>query len=207
MQFFQNLDASAFRFVHDHFSNRLFDWFMPIASGNPAFIPVVALVAAALLFRGGARGRMYLVFIALTILVSDSLLSNNLKHLIDRPRPFLTLPGVEPLIGKGGSGSMPSSHSANWAAATFTTFIFYRRSLWFMLPMTLLISFSRVYNGVHYPGDVLVGWIVGAGGAAFVVVAMESLWKSLGRRVVPKWYARMPSLVSPVVRPIENASS
>jgi len=42
-------------------------------------------------------------------------------------------------------------------------FIFYRRSCWFMLPLALAVSFSRVYNGVHYPGDVLVGAIVGAG--------------------------------------------
>ena len=205
MQFLQNLDTGLFRLVHESFSNRFFDWLMPIASGNPAFIPVVVLVAAALLFRGGARGRMFLLFLALAIFVTDSLLCNNLKHLIGRPRPFLTLVDVVPLIGKGGSGSMPSSHSANWAAGAFTAFLFYRRSLWFMVPMTFLISFSRIYNGVHYPADVLVGWIVGMGGAAFVAVAAQSLWYSLGRSFAPRWYARMPSLLNPVLQPPPSA--
>jgi membrane-associated phospholipid phosphatase len=74
-----------------------------------------------------------------------------------------------------------------------------------MVPMTFLISFSRIYNGVHYPADVLVGWIVGMGGAAFVAVAAQSLWASLGRSFAPGCYARMPSLLNPVVRPPESA--
>ena len=76
-----------------------------------------------------------------------------------------------------GRNSMPSSHAANWFAATMIAFLFYRRSLWFMLPMALAVSFSRVYNGVHYPSDVLAGAILGAGYAA----ALASLhWKPPG---------------------------
>jgi membrane-associated phospholipid phosphatase len=46
---------------------------------------------------------------------------------------------------------MPSSHAANWFAATMILFIYYRRSLWFMLPGAILVSFSRIYNGVALP--------------------------------------------------------
>ena len=45
---------------------------------------------------------------------------------------------------KGSHNSMPSSHAANWFAATMAAFLFYRRSLRFMLPMALAVSFSRV---------------------------------------------------------------
>ena len=58
------------------------------------------------------------------------------------------------------------SHAANWFAATMVLLIYYRRSVWFMLPMALIVSFSRVYNGVHYPSDVFAGAILKAGYAA-----------------------------------------
>ena len=44
---------------------------------------------------------------------------------------------------KGNHNSMPSSHAANWFAATMVLFLFYRKSLWFMLPMALAVSFWR----------------------------------------------------------------
>jgi len=198
MQFLQQVDVGLFRLIHDTLSNGCFDWLMPLASGTPGFVPMVLLVAAALMIWGGARGRVFVVVLGLAILVTDSFLCNTLKHLIARPRPFLTLADVVTLVGRGGSGSMPSSHAANWAAAAFTTFLFYRRSLWFMVPLAFLVSFSRVYNGVHYPSDVVVGWVVGAGGAAFAAVAAQGMWQTLGPTLAPRFYERMPSLLVPV---------
>ena len=75
---------------------------------------------------------------------------------------------------KGSHNSMPSSHAANWFSATMVLFLFYRKSLWFMLPLALAVSFSRLYNGVHYPSDVLAGAIIGAGYAAAAAIALES---------------------------------
>jgi len=42
---------------------------------------------------------------------------------------------------------MPSAHAANWFAAVAVAFIYYRRSLWFSLPMAIVVSISRIYNG------------------------------------------------------------
>jgi hypothetical protein len=87
------------------------------------------------------------------------------------PRDGKTAPRSE---AKGDFRSMPSSHAANWFAATMILFIYYRRSAWLMLTGAILVSFSRIYNGVHYPSDVAAGAILGAGYAAASVWSTRS---------------------------------
>ena len=99
-------------------------------------------------------------------------------------------------VNTGDRTSMPSSHAANWFAATMILFLYYRRSLWFMLPLALAVSFSRVYNGVHYPSDVLAGAILGAGYAAAGVIALQAAWQAFGKERFPLWYAQWPSLLN-----------
>src|SRR5262245_32845947 len=91
--------------------------------------------------------------------------------------------------------SMPSGHAANWFAATMVAFVFYRRSLRFMLPLALLVGFSRIYNGVHYPSDVLAGAIVGSGYALGAVWSLDVVWQWLGKRWFPLWWQQQPSLI------------
>ena len=81
---------------------------------------------------------------------------------------------------------------------TMIAFLFYRRSAWFMLPMALAVSFSRVYNGVHYPSDVLAGAILGGGYAAALAITLEAAWQRLGKKWFPLWHARLPSLLNTV---------
>ena len=97
---------------------------------------------------------------------------NGLKKTIGRPRPFSTLENVNLLAGKGPSASTPSSHAGNWAAGLAVTFLFYRSSWRFMAPLAATVGVARIYSGVHYPSDVLVGWgfglAVGCGGLSSV---------------------------------------
>jgi len=95
---------------------------------------------------------------------------------------------------------MPSAHAANWFAAAMILFIYYRRSAWFMLPAAVIVSFSRIYNGVHYPSDVLVGAILGAGYAAGGVWSLNALWQWLGQKWFPLWWTALPSLMAPSPR-------
>ncbi len=197
MHWLQSLDVFLFHWVNPVLSNPLLDWFMPLCSGNRLFAPVLVLACGLLAWKGGARGRVCLFMLILAIAVGDSVICNSLKHLIHRPRPFLTLPDVHmpPSIGRTDSGSMPSSHAANWFAATMVLLIYYRRSWRFMLPGAVLVSFSRIYNGVHYPSDVLVGAILGAGYAVAVVWLVDALWQQAGQRWFPLWWRRFPSLI------------
>src|SRR5208282_1006918 len=216
MHWLQTLDASLFLFVNRSLVNPFFDWLMPVLSGNAWFIPLAVALGLAALCFGNTRARLCTLMIMLVVALGDPLVVNTIKHAVARPRPFVTLPEARlfGIVGKGyvppaanGSGmdmaastagrnSMPSSHAANWFAMTMIAFLFYRRSLWFMLPLALTVSFSRVYNGVHYPSDVLAGMILGAGYAAAGVVTAQSIWNWAGRKWFPVWYARMPVLLN-----------
>lgn len=204
MHWLQALDNGLFHFINSSLGNPFFDWLMPIVSGgNGAMqffaLAVVLALAAALIF-GKARARICAVMAVLSVAIGDGLVTNTIKHAIARPRPCITLPDVVERLGCTTSGSMPSAHAANWFAGTMILFLFYRRKFSLVLPvafMAALVSFSRVYNGVHYPSDVLAGAIIGAGTAIAVAVLLQMIWQSLGRLCFPLWHARMPSLLHP----------
>ncbi len=201
MQWAQTLDVSLFHLVNPALSSSLLDILMPFASGNALFAPALLIGAILLLWKGGVRGRLCVTMMLLAVAFGDGVVCHTLKEAIHRPRPFLALADVHvpATIGITGSGSMPSAHAANWFAATMVAFIYYRRSIRFMLPLALIVSFSRIYNGVHYPSDILVGAVLGAGYAAGLVWTMDWLWQLAGQRWFPLWWQSMPSVLNPVV--------
>ena len=96
-----------------------------------------------------------------------------LKPAFERPRPSLTVPQADPLMGAGGY-SMPSGHAATaFAGAVALTYMWKRAAPLFFLLATA-IAFSRVYVGVHYPGDVLAGAALGAAVGAAWVLALRA---------------------------------
>jgi len=201
MQQLQLIDESLFRFVNQSLANPLFDLLMPHLAGHPAFLPAVALATIVLLWKGGTRGRLFVVFLLLAVILGDTLVLKTLKEAVGRVRPCAALPDAILRIGPGGSGSMPSSHAANWFAATMVAFIYYRRiAVWFLLPMASLVSFSRVYDGVHYPADVIAGAILGAGYAAALVWTADAIWKWAGPRWFLPWWTKLPSFLDPALR-------
>ncbi|HTX22354.1 MAG TPA: glycosyltransferase family 39 protein [Candidatus Aquilonibacter sp.] len=221
MHWLQSLDTSLFLFANRSLVNPVFDWLMPVLSGNAFFYPVLFLTAIGLLWKGSRRMRVCVVMLALILPLSVSLVCNTIKHTVHRPRPYVTLPqtrlweGVDTsyvppetnnvndanmAVHTTGHDSMPSGHASNWFAATLIFFVYYRRSLRFTLPMALAVSFSRLYNGVHYPSDLLVGSIVGSGAAVASLVVIEWMWRTLGKKWFPLWHARMPSVLNPDIK-------
>lgn len=199
MHWLQSLDTTLFYFVNRSLSNPVFDWLMPILSGGHDlmrwFSLAVFIAFIAALVCGGARGRICALLILVVVAAGDPLIIGSIKNAVGRPRPCMALPHVVERLGCSGSGSMPSAHAANWFAAATILFLFYRRSAWFMYPMAVAVAFSRVYCGVHYPGDVLAGSILGAGYAIALVMAVQMLWDLAGKRVFPRWHEQLPSLL------------
>ncbi len=206
------MDIAVFRCINQSLSHPALDVVMPFFSGNPFFVPALAVAGIALLWKGGRRGRLLVLLLLLTFVVGETLFVAQLKAAIGRPRPFLTLPDAQLLAGRGRHASMPSGHAANWFAGAMIAFIYYRRSLWFMLPIACLVGLSRIYVGVHYPSDVLAGAILGAGYAAAIAWGCNALWNWAGQRWFPLWWAHLPSTLtpdaklSPVAIPVEPST-
>src|SRR6266511_717969 len=206
MDWLHSLDVGLFRFINLTLSNPFFDPVMRFLSGNSVFVPLFIVLAAILVWRKGVRGRVCLVMLLLVIGLGDSLIVNTVKHAAGRLRPFNDIPDAITRVGRGGSFSMPSAHTANWFSAATVLFIYYRRSIRFMLPLAALVGLSRIYNGVHYPSDVFVGATLGLGYGATLVWSLDALWRWAGQRWFPIWWRRLPSLLHPGLGPEPSAA-
>lgn len=80
---------------------------------------------------------------------------------VERPRPTKTIPEADPLLGASG-WSFPSGHAATAFAGAVALTYLWREGAPFFFLLAAAIAFSRVYVGVHYPGDVIAGAALGA---------------------------------------------
>src|SRR5258707_481715 len=130
----QSIDVSLFRFINASLSNSFFDRLMPFVSDSPLFPCLFLTLAGFLILKGGARGRVCVLMLALALCLGNWLVCDSIKNGVARLRPFQTLSDAIVRVGKGGSFSMPSSHAANWFGAAMVLLVYYRRSAWVMLP-------------------------------------------------------------------------
>jgi membrane-associated phospholipid phosphatase len=91
--------------------------------------------------------------------------------------------------------SFPSNHAANTAAVAMLAALFFRRWGWLAFGPSLLVAYSRVYVGSHWPSDVIVGICIGFAVACFVLAVSEWAWRRFGRRALPEIAERHPTLL------------
>ncbi|MFF5423954.1 MULTISPECIES: phosphatase PAP2 family protein [unclassified Streptomyces] len=129
------------------------------------------LLFGALFLAGWWRSRdrsgeaMALALLAPLATAFGYVVSEGLKSLIDEERPCRAVVGAPaPLVDCPvyGDWSFPSNHSAIAGAAALALALSWRGMAWLTVPMALLMAFSRVFVGVHYPHDVTAGLLLGA---------------------------------------------
>jgi undecaprenyl-diphosphatase len=138
-------------------------------AGSALVLVPLALICCLALVRAGLRGQALAVALSLGGAI---LLSSAVKLLVSRPRP-----GVEHLQAVTGS-SFPSGHATQASAFWFALVLVLRAAgaplaatgaaALLALALVVAVAASRVYLGVHYPGDVLAGALLGTGWAVFV---------------------------------------
>lgn len=130
--------------------------------GNAGLIWQLASVLLLIPERTRKVGFMAIGALLLSLLVNNIIL----KNLVARVRPYDAIPTLIPLIKKPGEFSFPSGHASSSFAAAGLFFRNLPRGLGVpLLLLAVLISLSRVYVGVHYPSDIIVGalsgWLIG----------------------------------------------
>ena len=134
---------------------------MFVGLSKAGYFGTVWIVLAAAIALVTRRNISFAVLLTAGSVWTADLLALAIKAgVVERQRPSLTVPQADPLIGAGG-GSFPSGHAATaFAGAVSLTYLWRRGAPLFFL-LAAAIAFSRVYVGVHYPGDVLAGAALG----------------------------------------------
>ncbi len=163
MDTLQQWDTQVFYWIFEGLrSNWLTPLMLLLSEGNKWWtVRIGALLLWLWLVWRGGRWRLFALLLIPALIVSNEL-CDWLKDWVGRERPCIMLP-IEPLTGRLASPSFPSAHATNMAtlvglAGTIGGWRVAICLLW----LPLLVGLSRVYVGVHYPSDVLGGWLIGA---------------------------------------------
>lgn len=152
----------------NQFHNSFWDPVMYYSTRTEFWLPLYALLIFFIFKYHGRSGWFWLAGAALTILLSDQLTSSVLKPWVARLRPSQdpSLAGIVHLVNgyKGGLYGFASSHAANTFGTACLIWLSLRRhmnGIGFIFLWSAFMTYTRIYLGVHFPGDILVGAIIG----------------------------------------------
>ena len=163
-------DKGLLRFLNSYHTSWL-DPIMLILTETAAWIPLYVFLLYLVIKEYKKECWIILLGIAITILLADQITASIMKPYFARLRPSRE-PSLEGLIHlvegyTGGQFGFASSHAANtFGLATFFYLVFAKTRRWiiWLFLWAAFMTYTRIYLGVHYPGDILVGGIVGVFG-------------------------------------------
>lgn len=168
LDFLIDLDTKILLFLNG-IQCTYFDNFMTLYTGRFIWAAMYATMLYALFRRFSWKVALgYTIAIALVIFISDQLIASVIRPYFERLRPSNPNNPISEFIYivngyRGGKYGFPSCHAANsFALAMITSLIFHSRKYTiFIFIWAFINSYTRLYLGVHYPGDLLVGAIIG----------------------------------------------
>lgn len=172
------LDKTLFRFVNQSLANPVTNVIMPFITTDLHLKIFYGVCLFLILWKGDRRLRWAVLGSLVVVTLSDQLSSAILKPLVGRLRPCKIME-VYLLVGCGSGFSFPSSHAANLFGQAFFFYGIAPRSAKFLVPLAVLVALSRVFVGVHYPGDILAGAILGTAVGLSAAVIFKRVYKKL----------------------------
>jgi undecaprenyl-diphosphatase len=169
MDYLKSLDTELFLLINGC-HNSFFDPLMYWLSDKLIWFPMYLLIIILIIRKYKQQGVLMLLFIAIVITLCDQTASGLLKNTVQRLRPSHE-PALAAIIhlsraGAGGLYGFASSHAANvFGMATFFAFTLdkeFKPLKYWLFVWAILVAYSRIYNGVHYPGDVFAGGLIGS---------------------------------------------
>lgn len=161
LEYIQALDGAVLLWIQEVLRLPVLDGFMTLFTqlGNAGLVWVGISLALMVVPRTRRMGFWALVALLLGLLCTNVVL----KHLVGRTRPWLVVEGLTHLVVENDPLSFPSGHTcaAFAAGSVWARFVERRWLKALCILQAVLMAFSRLYVGVHFPTDVLAGCAVG----------------------------------------------
>jgi len=185
MSLFNSLNSIDYNLliqIHSLTQNSFLDSVMPYISAMGDMGAIWILFSLILLANKKYRmvGIMCLAALLLTATIGEGVL----KNLMQRPRPFVLYPSIQPIIPKPPSFSFPSGHTASSFAAAWIISRNLKKAALAAYILAAAIAFSRLYLMVHYPSDILGGILLGTVCAVCAEALLKKYWTKKGLKQI-----------------------
>lgn len=216
------MEQLLFQLLNQQWTHPALDRGMAVLSDFAVWKPALIIVGSLAAALGGARARIWLLLTVALVLFNDNAISYPLKRFTQRERPYearenvrtvslnhtngylqsILLPPViqlspPPAPNRPPRGrSFPSSHTLNMVALAWVTYRFAPAIGRWLLPIPLLMAWSRIYTGSHWPVDVAAPLLIGPALNEALLQLLNRVWKSRIARDGTRLQASCPSLIA-----------